>query len=83
VASALAGTYFDVNEKHLPTSALGDLVVSAPLPGRGLTLAEWAVLAMALGAAIYALIPVLLEYFGSDWTADRAGHLNARELRAP
>jgi Ca-activated chloride channel family protein len=67
LATDLMGTYVDVNEKHLPTTALGDLVVTAPLPQRGLTLAEWAVLAMALGAAIYALIPVVLEYFGSDW----------------
>ena len=67
VATALMGTYTDVNEKHLPTTALGDLVVAAPLPQRGLSLAEWAVLAMAVGAGIYALIPVALEFFGSDW----------------
>ena len=71
VASALRGTYVDVNEKHLATTALGDLVVMAPLPNKGLTLAELAVLAMALGAAIYALIPVALEYFGSDWKVGR------------
>ena len=67
VATQLMGTYADVNEKHLTTTALGDLVVTAPLPQRGLSLAEWAVLAMAVGAAIYALIPVALEFFGSDW----------------
>lgn len=67
LASALMGTYVDVNEKHLPTSALGDLVVTAPLAQRGLTLAEWAVLAMVVGAAVLALIPVALEFFGTDW----------------
>jgi Ca-activated chloride channel family protein len=67
VASALRGTYFDVNEKHLPTTALGDLVVTAPPPRRGLSLEELAVLAMALGAAVLALVPVALEIFGSDW----------------
>jgi Ca-activated chloride channel family protein len=72
VASALRGTYVDVNEKHLSTSALGDLVVTAPLPNRGLSLAELAVLAMTLGAAIYALIPVALEFFGTDWKFERA-----------
>ena len=71
VATALAGSYVDVNEKHLPTTALGDLVVTAPLPQKGLTLAEWAVLAMVLGSAIYALIPVALEYLGSDWKVHR------------
>jgi Ca-activated chloride channel family protein len=71
LATDLMGTYADVNEKHLATTALGDLVVTAPLAQRGLTLAEWAVLAMALGATIYALIPVALEYFGSDWKVGR------------
>ena len=72
VASSLRGSYVDVNEKHLPTSALGDLVVMAPLPKHGLSLSEWAVLAMVVGAAIYALIPVALEYLGSDWKVARA-----------
>jgi len=67
VATALMGTYADVNEKHLATSALGDLVVTVPPPQGGLSLAEWAVLAMVVSAAIYALIPVALEFFGSDW----------------
>lgn len=73
VASALRGTYVDVNEKHLPTSALGDLVVVAPLPQRGLSLQELAVLAMVLGAAIYALIPVALEWLGSEWKVQVPG----------
>jgi hypothetical protein len=45
-----------------------------------LSLAEWAVLAMAMGAAIYALIPVALEFFGSDWKVGRAE--NGNEGRA-
>ncbi len=79
VAASLSGTYVDVNEKHLPTSALGDLVVTAPLPQRGLSLAEWAVLAMAVGAAILALIPVALEFFGSDWQVAFAKETRAKE----
>lgn len=82
VASALMGTYVDVNEKHLPTSALGDLVVTAPLAQRGLTLAEWAVLAMVVGAAVLALIPVALEFFGSDWKVGRPERDEADEERA-
>jgi Ca-activated chloride channel homolog len=73
LATDLAGTYYDVNEKHVPTTALGDLVVTAPLGKRGLTLAEWATLMMALGATIYALIPIALEFFGSDWVVARPG----------
>ena len=70
VASALKGSYVDVNEKHLPTSALGDLVVTAPLRKRGLSLSELAVLAMAAGATVLALIPVALEVFGTDWKVE-------------
>ncbi len=71
VASALMGTYSDVNEKHLPTTALGDLVVKIAPPQKGLTLAELAVLAMVLGATVLALVPVALEFFGSDWKVER------------
>ncbi len=81
VASALMGTYVDVNEKHLTTTALGDLVVTTALPSRGLSLAELAVLAMAVGAAILTLIPVALEFFGSDWTVDGPARGNPRQTR--
>lgn len=67
VATSLLGTYHDVNEKHLDTAALGDLVVPLALPHTGLTLAQWAALAMVLGAVINALIPIALEFFGTDW----------------
>lgn len=71
VARALRGAYYDVNEKHLPTAALGDLVVRTPLPKTGLDLAQLAVLAMTLGAAVLALLPVALQYFGADWQVAR------------
>lgn len=67
LATGLMGTYEDVNTKHLATTALGDLVVPLALPQSGLSLAQLAVLAMVLGALINALIPLALEYFGSDW----------------
>lgn len=76
LATDLMATYTDVNEKHLSTTALGDLVVTIP-PKGGMTLAELAVLAMALSAAIYALMPVALEFFGSDWKVGRAERLEA------
>ena len=71
VARALRGAYHDVNEKHLPTDALGDLVVRTPLPKSGLDLAQLAVLAMALGAAVLALLPVALQYRGAAWKVVR------------
>ncbi|MEI6461074.1 MAG: vWA domain-containing protein [Verrucomicrobiota bacterium] len=67
IASALHGTYDDVNEKHLATSALGDLVVMAPLPQNGLSLATLAVAALLAGAAFCALLPVALEFGGTAW----------------
>ena len=73
VARALRGAYYDVNEKHLPTDALGDLVVRTPVPKTGLDLAQLAVLAMVCGAAVLALLPVALQYFGSAWKVVRIG----------
>jgi Ca-activated chloride channel family protein len=67
LATELKGQYYDVNEQHLTTSALGDLVVTMALPQRGLTRAQLAVLLMVLGAATLALLPLALEYLGSEW----------------
>jgi Ca-activated chloride channel family protein len=67
VARALRGAYYDVNEKHLPTDALGDLVRRTPPTKSGLSLAQLAVLAMLLGSAVLALLPVALQYFGTGW----------------
>lgn len=81
VARALRGAYHDVNEKHLPTDALGDLVLRTPVPKSGLDLAQLAVLAMMLGSAVLALLPVALQYFGAAWKvvrADAAGEGAAR-----
>lgn len=71
VARALRGNYYDVNEKHLPTAALGDLVVRTPLPPAGFDLAQLAVLAMVLGAALLALLPVALQVVGTSWKVVR------------
>ncbi len=71
VARALRGAYYDVNEKHLPTDALGDLVRRTPPPKTGLDLAGMAVLAMLLGASVLAGLPVALQYFGSGWKVVR------------
>ena len=80
LATSLRGTYQDVNEKHLATGALGDLVVPLAMPHRGLTLAQRAVLAMVLGAVVQALIPLALEIFGSDWKV-RTGRFKAAPVR--
>ncbi len=81
LATELKATYEDVNERHLSTAALGDLVKMALPPGRGLTLAQLAVLAMVAGAAILGLIPVALEGFGSDWQVVPAGQRGGKSAR--
>lgn len=80
VATLLRGRYEDVNEDHVATEDLGDLVMPLALPHTGLTLSQWAVLAMVLGAFIYSLIPVALEYFGTDWKVHTTG-ANSPALR--
>ncbi|MHA3774135.1 vWA domain-containing protein [Verrucomicrobiota bacterium sgz303538] len=78
IATELKATYEDVNENHLSTAALGDLVVMAPRPQRGLNLEQLAILAMVAGATILALIPVALEYFGTDWRVEQRRHVGAK-----
>jgi Ca-activated chloride channel family protein len=72
IARSLGGTYYDINEKHLSTEALGDLVVKSPLPKSGLDLEQWAMLAMLLGSLFLTFVPVVLQYFGTDWRAQDA-----------
>lgn len=67
LALDLGGRYTDVNTQHLSTAALGDLVVPLPPLRRGLDLEELAALAMAIGALIHALLPLVLERFGTSW----------------
>ncbi len=80
LAASLSGTYEDVNAKHLATTALGDLVVPLAMPQSGLNLAQLAVLAMVLGAIINALIPLALEFFGSDWKVKSVGARTGAEM---
>jgi hypothetical protein len=72
LAAELRGSYYDVNTRHVPTSALADLAVNPPKPARqGFSWKDLALGAIAIGAAILSLLPVLLEYFGCAWNAER------------
>jgi Ca-activated chloride channel family protein len=72
LAAELHGSYFDINSRHLPTSALTELSFTPPPPAkRGLTWKDAALLAVALAAAVLTLLPIALEYFGASWNADR------------
>lgn len=72
LASEMGGSYYDVNTRHVPTSALAQLAVAPPQPARrGLSWKDLALIAVAVGAVILAVLPLLLEYFGAAWNADR------------
>lgn len=72
LAAEMHGSYYDVNTRHVPTSALTELAITPPKPQR----LEWswkdlALAAIGLGAVLFATIPLLLEYFGCAWNAER------------
>jgi Ca-activated chloride channel family protein len=71
LAGRLHGQYIDVNEKHVSTLALGSLAMGVGGEKRAYDLFDVAILVFAAGATLIALIPVLLEYFGSDWKTVR------------
>jgi Ca-activated chloride channel family protein len=72
LASEMGGAYYDVNTRHVPTTALAQLAITPPPPARrGLTWKDLALIAVVAGAVLLATLPILLEYFGSDWNADR------------
>jgi Ca-activated chloride channel family protein len=71
LAGRLGGRYLDVNEKHVPTLTLGALASGIETGKHRFELVDLAIVVLAAAAAVHALIPVLLEYFGSDWRAVR------------
>jgi Ca-activated chloride channel family protein len=68
MAVRLGGTYHDGNEKHLSTELLHrvTLVGSQSVMER-LTRREYALMACAFGAAVLALLPVVLHLLGTSW----------------
>ena len=81
VAVRLGGVYHDGNLQHLSSETLEFLTsVSGTSPLEKLTRREYALLALAVGGALLALLPVLLHLLGTAWqpgadaaaTAERA-----------
>lgn len=79
LAGRLGGKYVDVNEKHLSTVSLGSLALGVGAKRDQYGLVDLAIIVLAAAAAVHALIPVLLEYFGSDWKTVRVNRYQARE----
>lgn len=68
IAVRLGGFYHDGNEKHLPTDLIQQLTQTGRESTRDRwTLREYALAACAVGAAILALLPLLLHYAGTMW----------------
>jgi Ca-activated chloride channel family protein len=68
IAARLRGTFHDANKKHLSTDLLNQLSAS----GREnrwekLTRREYALVAAGVGGFSYALLPLLLHFFGTRW----------------
>lgn len=74
-ATRLGGEFHNGNRKHIPSDVIAAATedARAPLVER-LTLREYALLAVAVGTALLALLPFLLHHLG---TAFRPGHLPA------
>lgn len=71
LAAELKGSYYDVNTRHLPTTALSDLAFTPPPPAnRKLTWKDFALGAVAFAACILTLLPIALEYIGARWNAE-------------
>jgi Ca-activated chloride channel family protein len=71
LAGRLRGQYVDVNEQHLSTLSLGALATGSGGSRRVFGLVDMAIFVFAAAAAVQALLPLLLEWFGSDWRAVR------------
>ena len=82
LAGRLRGRYLDVNEKHVPTLTLGALALGFPATKSRFELIDLAIVVFATAAAVPALIPLLLEHFGSDWRAVRVVRRSREEIGA-
>ncbi|HZJ14981.1 MAG TPA: vWA domain-containing protein [Chthoniobacteraceae bacterium] len=70
LAKRLRGDYQDVNEKHLASAQLSAFSQSVPMrdvSGKGRR--EFALGAVALGAALLASLPIALAFAGTTWQA--------------
>ena len=72
MALRMGGTYHDGNKRQVATAVLDDVTAGAEREALlQLSRREYALLAIAAGAALLALLPILLQFFGSRWAAVR------------
>jgi Ca-activated chloride channel family protein len=68
VANRLRGAYHNGNQKHLTSQLVGKfLETDEDQEEKNWTRREWALLAVVLGSAVFAIIPLLLHYLGTSY----------------
>jgi len=68
VAQRLGGVYHDGNAQHLSTDTLEFVTATAGTTAfEKLTRRDYALIALAAGSALLALLPLLLHRFGTSW----------------
>jgi Ca-activated chloride channel family protein len=72
LAARLGGVYHDGNRKHLPSELIAGLTMIQPRLSDGTSLRELALAALAGGAGVLAVLPVLLSVFGRPRPFTRA-----------
>lgn len=68
IALRLRGTYHNGNERHLSSDLISQLTqATTKNMWEDFTRREWALVACGLGGLVYALLPLLLDFFGTRW----------------
>ena len=68
IAARLNGEYHDGNERHLSSNWIAGATGREPEDIlRRLTRREYALIAVGIGSALLALLPLLLHFFGTSW----------------
>ena len=84
IAARLGGIYHNGNEKQISSKTLSMLTKATDTsPLAKLTQREYALAACFIGAALYALLPILLNYFGTRWTPGVRGSASDARTRPP
>ncbi|MFT6107934.1 MAG: Ca-activated chloride channel family protein [Planctomycetota bacterium] len=79
MALRLGGAYHDGNQRHVATDVLDEVTTGAEKESLlQLSRREYALLAIALGALLLALLPLALQLLGSRWAAVRPISRRAR-----
>jgi Ca-activated chloride channel family protein len=84
IAARLRGAYHDGNESQISTSLVSEAFgIDEDDPLAKLTLREYALLAIAAGAALLSLLPLLLRAFGTPWSPGVRAAASVRAMPGP